>query len=235
MVIGVLVLLVPIGVFAQPLPDQTPVANDDSAITPENTPVTINIVSNDSGPEGALNPSSVTITTPPTHGDAVSHGDGTITYTPDTDFIGPDSFVYQICDNGNPALCDTATVDVEVALPVSFNVITRKVNVKKMGILPVVVFSAADLDVATIDPASIRLEGVAPLRSRLVGASHDLKHLNLKFRAQEIVAAIGEVSDGDEVVLRLTGNLNEDAGGDAIIGEDTVLMIKKGKSMPPKK
>jgi len=29
--------------------------------------------------------------------------------------------------------------------------------------------------------------------------------------------------------------LNEDAGGDAIIGEDTVLMIKKGKSMPPKK
>lgn len=101
---GLLVLLVPIGVFAQPLLNQTPVANDDSAITPKNTPLIINIVSNDSDPEGFLDLSSVTITTPPTHGEAENHGDGTIIYTPDTDFIRPDNFVYQSCDNGNPSL-----------------------------------------------------------------------------------------------------------------------------------
>ena len=232
MVFGLLVLVIPIGVFAQ---NEPPVANDDSAITPKNTYVTIDVVGNDSDPEGALNLSSVTVTMPPAHGGAVSRGDGTIAYTPNTDFVGRDDFAYQICDNGDPALCGTATVDVEVGIPVSFNIITKKLNVKKMGVLPVVVLSTADLDVATIDLASIRLEGIPPIRSQLVGASHGLKHLNLKFMVQEVVAAIGEISDGDEVVLHLTGTLNEDVGGDAIIGEDTVFIIEKGKSKPPKK
>ena len=225
-------VLIPIEVFAQNRP---PVAEDDSAITPKNTPVIIDVVCNDSDPEGALDLSSLTITTPPAHGEAVSHGGGIVIYTPNTDFVGSDSFVYQICDDGDPALCVTATVDVEVAIPVFFNVITKKLNVKKMGVLPVVAFGSADLDVATIDPASIRLEGIAPFSSQLVGASHGPKHLNLKFMVQEVVAAIGEVSDGDEVVLHLTGNLNEDSGGNAVIGEDTVFIIKKGKSKPPKK
>ena len=230
MVFWLLFVLIPIEVFAQNRP---PVAEDDSVITPENTSVTINVVSNDSDPEEALDLSSITITTPPGQGGAVSHGDGTVIYTPNTDFVGSDSFVYQICDDS--ALCDTATVDVEVAIPVSFNVITKKLNVKKMGVLPVVVSGSADLDAATIDPASIQLEGIAPFSSQRVGASHGPKHLNLKFMVQEVAAAIGEVSDGDEVVLHLTGNLNEDSGGNAVIGEDTVFIIKKGKSKPPKK
>ena len=93
-----------------------------------------------------------------------------------------------------------------------------------MGVLPVVVFGSADLDVATIDLTSIRLEGVAPIRSN-VGA----RNLRLKFRAQEIVSVLGEVDDGDEVVLHLIGNLKEESGGGAIMAEDTVLILKKGK------
>ncbi len=37
-----------------------------------------------------------------------------MTYTPDADFNGTDSFTYEVCDDGMPVLCDTATVTVTV-------------------------------------------------------------------------------------------------------------------------
>jgi len=91
-------------------------------------------------------------------------------------------------------------VSIDVAVVVSVNIIPQKLNAKKMGVVPVVIFGSADLDVATIDLASIRLEGVAPIRSNL-----GTDELRLKFRAQEIVAVLGEVEDGDVVLLHLTG------------------------------
>ena len=51
--------------------------------------------------------------------------------------------------------------------------------------------------------------------------------LSLKFKTQEIVAALGAVNDGDEMVLHLTGNLKEEFGGTPISGQDVVLIIKK--------
>ena len=53
--------------------------------------------------------------------------------------------------------------------------------------------------------------------------------LVLMFDAQELVAALGEVSDGDVLVLHLHGNLKEEYGGTPIAGEDVVRIIKKGK------
>jgi len=53
--------------------------------------------------------------------------------------------------------------------------------------------------------------------------------LTLKFNTQEIVAAIGEVEDGEVLILMLTGNLKEEFGGTAIAGEDVVVILKKGK------
>jgi len=43
----------------------------------------------------------------------VINSDGSVTYTPDLDFIGVDSFEYEVCDNHG--LCDTAVVTVVVA------------------------------------------------------------------------------------------------------------------------
>jgi len=50
--------------------------------------------------------------------------------------------------------------------------------------------------------------------------------LLLKFETQEIVTALGEVNDGDEIVLPLSGKLSN---GIAIEGQDTVLILKKDK------
>lgn len=89
-----------------------PVAVDDFASTLEDTPVTIDVLANDSDPNGdAL---TVISTGPAMHGTVVINADNTVTYSPDpTIFDASDTFTYTI-DDGN-GLTDTATVTVDVA------------------------------------------------------------------------------------------------------------------------
>jgi uncharacterized protein YjiK len=98
--------------------DDSPVANDDSALTSEDTPVTIDVAANDTDADGDLDVSTVNTTCPscalPGSGSLINKGDGTFDYTPDPSFDGSDSFVYEICDGGSPRLCSTATVSITV-------------------------------------------------------------------------------------------------------------------------
>jgi Bacterial Ig domain len=93
--------------------NQKPLALDDNTTTPQGTPLTINVKSNDIDPDGNTlgNP---TLATMPTKGTAVVNPDGTITYTPNPTATGTDTFKYVVCDNGVPAKCDSATVTVEL-------------------------------------------------------------------------------------------------------------------------
>ena len=96
-------------------PNKPPIANDDSVNTDPNTLVTISVLTDDSDPDANLDPSSVTITTPPPEGQVVVNADGTVNYTPNAGFTtGTDRFIYQVCDTGTPKLCDTAEVAVTV-------------------------------------------------------------------------------------------------------------------------
>ena len=88
-------------------PTTAPIAVDDSAATPRNTPVTIDVLSNDT-PNGATLPNVVT---PPLNGSVIVNADGSIEYTPHTGFVGVDTFVYELCNAGG---CATATVRVDV-------------------------------------------------------------------------------------------------------------------------
>ncbi|MEM7474764.1 MAG: DUF4347 domain-containing protein, partial [Planctomycetota bacterium] len=69
------------------------IVDDDSAITPEDTDVTISVFGND-----AVLPSTVTVQTATdgTNGTASVNGDGTISYSPASDFFGTDSFNYTV-------------------------------------------------------------------------------------------------------------------------------------------
>ncbi|WP_372490092.1 Ig-like domain-containing protein [Chitinophaga sedimenti] len=90
-----------------------PVAVNDVVNTNEDTPVTGNVLTNDSDPEGdALTASLVAA---PESGTVVLNADGSFTYTPDADFYGLDSMIYQVCDNGTPSLCSTAVLHFVVA------------------------------------------------------------------------------------------------------------------------
>ena len=98
-------------------PNQPPIAVDDATTTQQNTPVLIDVPSNDSDPDGTIDLSTVTITDPPDHGTitTISGITGAVTYVPNPGFFGTDTFVYQICDNGG--LCDTATVTITIKAP----------------------------------------------------------------------------------------------------------------------
>jgi hypothetical protein len=92
-----------------------PTASPDAGTSNVNTPVLMNVAANDSDPDGNqfLNSSSVTITTPPSHGTVSVSGTGEVTYTPAFNFVGTDTFAYTIADAhgavSNPAT-DTVTV-----------------------------------------------------------------------------------------------------------------------------
>lgn len=121
-------------------------------------------------------------------------------------------------------------------------------NLKKKGVLPCAVLGSERFDVNTIDPATLRLAGVAPLRWDVEDVSTPYNgesrsncfdctelsedgypDLTLKFDAQEVVAALGEIQDGQCLVLTLTGNLKDDFSGSSILGEDLVWILKKDK------
>ena len=88
---------------------EPPVAADDTAETDEDTPVTIDVLGNDTDPDG--DPLEVIDATSP-DGEVTINDDGTIEFTPNPDFNGPTTITYTITDgNGGE---DTATVDVTV-------------------------------------------------------------------------------------------------------------------------
>jgi VCBS repeat-containing protein len=80
--------------------NRPPVATDDTVSTPRNTPLTINVLANDSDPDGNLLPATVTIVTPPNKGGtATVNPDGTVSYSPRLNFRGTENFTYQIRDS----------------------------------------------------------------------------------------------------------------------------------------
>jgi len=86
-----------------------PLAVDDSDTTPADTPVTIDVLDNDSDIDGdTLTIDSVTQGT----NGSVINNDSDVTYTPNPGFTGTDSFTYTISD-GNGGT-DMATVTVTV-------------------------------------------------------------------------------------------------------------------------
>jgi len=83
-------------------------AVDDTAITAEDSQVTIAVLANDSV-SGLI---SVSIESGPSFGSTVVNADHTITYDPVANFNGTDTFTYQVVDSGGTS---TAQVTVTVA------------------------------------------------------------------------------------------------------------------------
>jgi hypothetical protein len=114
-------------------------------------------------------------------------------------------------------------------------------NLKAKGVLPVAVLGTADVDVNQINPATIRLAGVSPLRVATedvltpagdpdsaatvsVMTPDGIDDLLLKFDSRAVGNAIGPVSDRQVVRLVLTAELYD---GTAVEGGDIVTIIAK--------
>ena len=96
----------------QEIPESPPVAENDSASTKQGTPIVIDVVNNDSDISGDLNASSAALKSGPSNGVVETTEDGAFRYIPGQEFIGTDSFVYEICNA--VWLCAQATVMVTV-------------------------------------------------------------------------------------------------------------------------
>jgi PKD repeat protein len=92
-------------------PNRAPVAKDDSAVTDQNTPVTINVVANDKDSDGNIDPNTVTIKLGPTGGTVTVNEGGKVTYTPGPEFSGTDSFTYTVADKAG-AVSNDANVTI---------------------------------------------------------------------------------------------------------------------------
>ncbi|HZR24637.1 MAG TPA: MBG domain-containing protein, partial [Vicinamibacterales bacterium] len=91
--------------------NQPPVAVNDVASTFSGTPVTINVLANDSDPDH--NTLTVTGTSNgPGSGSAAVNGDNTVTYSPNPGFAGVDVFTYSISDGHGGTASATVTVTV---------------------------------------------------------------------------------------------------------------------------
>ncbi len=101
--------------------NDAPVAADDSVLTDEDTPVTMNVRANDTDPDVHDAPPTIaSIDTSGTHGQVTLNADGSLTYDPRGRFdslnngqTAYDSFTYRISDSHGAS--DEATVTVAIA------------------------------------------------------------------------------------------------------------------------
>lgn len=116
-------------------------------------------------------------------------------------------------------------------------------NVKSKGVLPAAILGTETFDVTTVDPATIALEGVPLLRYGYEDVTTPVapggepcdcteegpdgyEDMTLKFRTQEIVAALGDYEDGDVLELTLTAELMD---GTPLELHDCVWILDKTK------
>jgi gliding motility-associated-like protein/uncharacterized repeat protein (TIGR01451 family) len=98
-------------VFIEVIPvNDAPIANDDTYAGEEDDAVSGDLSLNDSDVDDTE--WTFDVISDPSNGTVTINSDGTFTYTPDTDFFGTDSFIYQLCDTSNT--CDDAVVTITI-------------------------------------------------------------------------------------------------------------------------
>ena len=146
-----------------------------------------------------------------------------------------------------PESLDPIECSLEVSLDIKPRSCPNRLNTKSRLFISAAILGSEYFDVSEVDISSVRVEGVEPLRWSfkdvatpflpMVGKidcyedCNDLgpdgfMDLTLKFDTQAIVKALGEVEDGQCLTLQLTGNLYD---GTPIVGEDVVVIIKRGR------
>jgi len=161
-------------------------------------------------------------------------------------------------NTGSPVSVDTAsneqsrvsgppggptTTEIGIEIDIHPTSCPNPLNVGSGGVLPVAILGTADFDVTQVDPDTVKLEGVDPLRWALEDVAtpyigdpctsayacttdgpDGYLDMTFKFKQKEVAEALGGVSDGDVLCLTLTGNLWD---GTPIEASDVVIILKK--------
>ena len=111
------------------------------------------------------------------------------------------------------------------------------INAKSRGVFDVAILGTDNFDVLNIDVDTLSLEGVAPLRYRYKDETTPITNgqececdskkkdgivdLTMKYDTGQIIEALGEVNDGEEWLLHLSGSCYD---GTLIEGADCILI-----------
>jgi len=144
-----------------------------------------------------------------------------------------------------PPLGPLLPTSPSVAVDIKPQSCPNPINVGAQGLLPVAILGTASFDVTTVDPSSVKLQDVPALRSALedvttpftgtlmnatdctTAGPDGFVDLVLSFDNQAVSAALGPVTDGQVLILTLTGKLLPQFGGAAITGQDVVIIRNK--------
>lgn len=101
--------------------NRVPTPTDDVITVLPCNAVTINIINNDTDPEGhVLTVTNLSALNPPGAGTLTNNNDGTVTYIPAVGFTGVVTFTYTVTDNGiTPQTSAPANVTITVQNPVN--------------------------------------------------------------------------------------------------------------------
>lgn len=101
------------------------------------------------------------------------------------------------------------------------------VNVSSKGVVPVAVMGSEMFDATMIDPMSVTLAGIAPVKWSMDDVDYDgYMDMVFHFDTQALVAALGSVADGDSLWLSMMGITSD---GNVFYGEDMIHVLVKGK------
>ncbi len=148
-------------------PANGPVAMDDNANTKINTPVDIDILTNDTPGSAALDPTSVTfvggtIPDPTTEGVfTVNSTTGLVTFTPANNYTGTVTVDYNVCDLNN--LCDVATITVVVSPFIGPTAVDDTRSTEKNTPIDIIALSNDQIGDSPLDPTSVSfISGTEP-------------------------------------------------------------------------
>ncbi|MCK0129260.1 Ig-like domain-containing protein [Erythrobacter sp. F6033] len=132
-----------------------PIAQNDAATTPEDTPVTVAVLANDSDPDG--DPLTITSASAD-NGSVVVNADGTVTFTPNDDFNGDATVTYTVSDGqggiATATLVVTVTAENDAPVAVDIPDVTNEDN-QSVSIATESFFSDIDGDDLTITAAGL--------------------------------------------------------------------------------
>ncbi len=209
---------VDIGAFETEVAGSAPVAVDDTAVTPEATPVTIAILSNDTDADGddTIDPTTVIISAPPQAGNVELVSDGTVIYTPEAGFTSFDIFTYTVADiDGN--LSNEATVTVEVLADATIPVVADDTSAAAAGVPVVIDVLSNDTDDTDFSSAIIAIVAPATNGSATVNPDGTITYTpDVGFAGSDTFAY---------TVTDIDGNVSEPATVTVTVEDDGFLVV----------
>ncbi len=197
--------------------NDAPVQQDDAASTDEDSAITIDVLDNDSDIDG--DDLTVSITTNVAHGSLVLNADNTITYTPNVDYNGADSFTYTVSDGNGGASVATVNLTVDPVNDTPVAVVDMITTDEDTPIIVNVLANDSDVDgdILTITSVVGALNG-----SVVINSDNTLTYTpNTDYNSSETLTYT--VDDGNGGIITENVHITINSVNDAPIAQDDVF------------